>query len=399
MSNAGKYSFTYNSGVTYIDIDTVLDASSNPSSTRLSNFAINGNDLYKYYTGYGTTSFINFGNTGFISSGVDIGSLFEYNLINNTTTTCGYIQKPFNGYTANDTIKGTALIITSSGNVAFNKSIGNCDIYMIGGGGGGGSSGISNNYNAGGGGGGGGYYQMLNVTENITTINCTIGASGNGASNSQIAGTNGGNTIIRMYNGNTNLGDVTVYGGGGGGSGKNWGLLGGNGGGAGSYSTGAPIPGSGKPETITGTLFNADDGYGNYRGGYGQDENSDNGAGGSGGGCGINGIGGDGAAPGGAGLVLPFYINSPKSTTYNVYFDGGGGGGSSKTGSGGAGGGNAGDGGKNPNPGNSALTGESGNKYYSGGGGGGASSRSNASGGNGAKGAIVIIIRDTAVVK
>jgi hypothetical protein len=393
MSNAGKYSFTYNSVVT--DIDTVFDASSNPSSTQLSKFAINGNDLYKYYTGYGNTSFINFGNTGFISGGVDIGSLFEYNLINNTTTNCSYIQKPFNGYTANDTIKGTALIITSSGNVAFNKSIGKCDIYMIGGGGGGGASA---NSNAGGGGGGGGYYQMLDVSANITTINCTIGASGNGASNSQTAGYNGGDTIIIMYNGNNDLGNVTVYGGGGGGSGKNWGTNGGNGGGAGSYSRDTTRPGIGQREIITDTLF-VDDNLSNYPGGAGQDENSDNGAGGGGGGCDGSGNGGDAGSAGGNGRVLPFYINSQKSTTYNVYFDGGGGGGASKTGTGGAGGGYAGNGGNIGVAGNSASTGENGTSYYSGGGGGGSSNTSGLAGGTGAKGAIVIIIRDTAVVK
>lgn len=398
-----KYIFNYSSVNT--DIDNVLDASSNPSTTQVSNFKINNVDLYKTYTPYGAKSFIDFGTTGFQSNGVDIGTLFEYKLINTVETTASYVQYPFYTYYLSgggQTTQGTALIVTTSGNIVFNKSVNDYDLYMIGGGGGGGAHGPGSSIdNAGGGGGGGGYYEMKNITStDLNKLNCTIGLGGAGLANN-VAGTapSGGNTIVSLYSGTTILGNVSVRGGGGGGSGKGNGASGGSGGGSGSYSSGAPSPGTGIAETRDGIFI--DDGLSNYNGERGQDDNNDHGQGGGGGGCSENG-GTLGGSQGGRGRTVAFYTDpsTPSFSYTTISFDGGGGGGAREGAGnmGGSGGGFAGDGGNHGFSGNNAqygaLTG-----YYACGGGGGGGSNNTGGGGNGANGAIVLIIRDIGVNK
>ena len=398
--SAGKYTFISN--LVTKDIDTVFDASDNPSGTQVSNIRINGNDIYKSYAAIGTFSFIKFGATNIKSNGTDIGGLFEYNLIDSANTNATYTQKPFYNFSGNLSTgaEGTALIVYGNGNITFNKPISRCHIYMIAGGGGGGAG--NANDNAGGGGGGGGYYEMLDLSSTITKIGCTIGPGGAGGVGAVIA-PNGGNTIVRLYNGGSELGNATVYGGGGGGCGKGDGAQGGNGGGGGSYSNdpspgGASLPGVVNPSSIFSTAMPA-----GSTGGYGQNQNSDNGAGGGGGGCAA--IGGTGApgnwngGNGGDGRSRGINTNS-SGTTYTVYFGGGGGGGAGNGsniygGTAGTGGGNGGNPGQG---GNAALTTIDSTAFYAGGGGGGGSN-TNGNGGAGARGAVLIILGNTMVTR
>ena len=365
-------------------------STSNTNTAAITNYKIDGDDIYSSYAGIGTNSNIPvstlYPTIAYYKNNISIGTKFELNLplFSGTKNTNYKIWSPSN--------HGGLLIQILSGAptyLQFNYNISSCQFLMIGGGGGGGNTASGNA----GGGGGAGELVTGTITNYVKNTKLSIILGDGGGSQS-----NGSDTSI-IYNNYMVTAEPGTHGGSGKGSS---GSANGSSGGTGSYSNDAPNLGSAiniNPITDVSifsymTSFNNTGSYGNY-------QHNDTGGGGGGGGAGgaaSNTTTSDGTGTGGVGKTIKY-----GNTSFTLGGGGGGGGrGGEYNGAGGEGG-EGGGGAGGTYTGSSGSTGNGiGATVNTGGGGGGGQNDggyggTGGYGGHGGSGTVIFYILPTGV--